>query len=91
LDIEIDESLKLEGILRELTRQVNNSPKGSRLTINDKIKLTYETSAPCEQVFADNDLVEKLKFSVLAARFPAEWREFVKVNDEEIKFSRAKM
>ncbi len=47
LDLEISPELKEEGVLRELTRQVNQSRKEANLSVNDKsVVLEYETSSP---------------------------------------------
>jgi isoleucyl-tRNA synthetase len=42
LDTALDESLKLEGLLREFTRQVNALRKQLKLTIKDKVTLVVE-------------------------------------------------
>ena len=45
LNIEISDKLKREGLIRELTRQVNSLRKKAELTINDTINLFYETDS----------------------------------------------
>jgi len=89
LNTELDESLKLEGTLRELTRQVNNLRKEQGLTISDKIKLVYNTSgAELNKLFSNSELVEKLKQSTLCLAIESGAGENkVKVNDEEIALS----
>jgi isoleucyl-tRNA synthetase len=86
LNTKIDESLKLEGLVRELTRQINNLRKEKGLTIHDKIKLSYNSSgADLKKLFASPELVEKLKQSTLTLSVeegPGE--HALKVNDEEL-------
>ena len=61
----IDDSLQDEGILRELTRQINNLRKKRGLSIQDIVGITYETSS-----LKIIEIIEKfdaeLKKSVLA-------------------------
>jgi len=46
LDLVISDELKMEGMVRELTRAINQLRKDSLLTINDKnVKLEYETGS----------------------------------------------
>jgi len=45
LDTAITEDLKVEGILRELIRAINNLRKDANLTINDQVNLIYQTDS----------------------------------------------
>ncbi|MFH1713163.1 MAG: isoleucine--tRNA ligase [Candidatus Jacksonbacteria bacterium] len=61
----IDDELREEGIVRELTRQINNLRKRQGLTIEDRVKLEYATeSEHLRQVIEKNQ--EELKKAVLA-------------------------
>ena len=67
LNFQLTDELKAEGCLRELVRNVNNLRKNAGLTINDKIKLFWQTeSVLLNKVFTDDKLSEELKRSVLA-------------------------
>ncbi len=86
LNTTIDEGLRLEGMLRELTRQINNLRKEQGLTIQDKVKLLYNTEGyDLEKLFAEEKLVEKLKQATLTSAVePGEGEHKLKVNDEEL-------
>jgi isoleucyl-tRNA synthetase len=86
LNLEMTEELKLEGLLRETTRGINNLRKKQGLTINDKVSLTYKTDgAELKKLFANVDLVEKLKQATLVSDLQeGEGKNQVKVNDEEL-------
>jgi len=76
LDVAIDEELKMEGVLRDLTRQINNLRKNQNLTISDKVVLTYSTDSEIlQKLFADKVLSEKLKSATLLSE--------IKVGDAE--------
>jgi len=60
LNIEINHELKLEGLLRELVRQINASRKEAGLTINDKITLYYQTNSDII-----DQVIEKYKDNIL--------------------------
>ncbi len=65
LDIILDDALKEEGTLRELTRQINNLRKKQGLTINDRVIIEYGTdSSTLTRVIEKYQ--EQLKEAVLA-------------------------
>jgi len=65
LNIEITEELKKEGLLRDVVRSINALRKEKGLTINDKIKIVYQTeNENLMSVFTDFN--EQLKSQVLA-------------------------
>jgi len=65
LFIEIDQSLKQEGLVRELTRKINYLRKKQGLTINDQVFLEYNTeSDQLKQTIKKYQ--DKLKQAVLA-------------------------
>ena len=66
LNTEIDESLELDGMFRELTRQINNLRKEGGLTIQDKAVLTYATDGILlNKIFAQPETREKLMQATL--------------------------
>jgi isoleucyl-tRNA synthetase len=89
LNTELTDELRAEGTLRELIRQVNNLRKNSGLTINDKIKLYWQTDgASLKKVFENDKLAEELKRSVLAKEVineATDTAEEVKVNGEVVR------
>jgi isoleucyl-tRNA synthetase len=89
LKIEISEELMLEGLVRELTRQINNLRRQKGLTIEDKVKLVYNTSGTnLQKFFSNSELVEKLKAATLLTDIESGTAENeVKINDELIKIS----
>lgn len=89
LDLEITEELKWEGLLRELTRQVNNARKEAGLTIEDTANLVYETeSSIVAEFFTKEHLVDQLtKATLLASISVGVGVSEVKVNDEKLKIT----
>ncbi|MBT7007583.1 hypothetical protein HN958_03705 [Candidatus Falkowbacteria bacterium] len=89
LKTEISDELLLEGLVRELTRQINSLRRKQGLTIEDKVKLVYNTKGlNLQKVFANQELVEKLKSATLLTEVESGDAEIeVKVNDEEIKIT----
>ena len=84
---EISEELKLEGILRELTRNINSIRKDLGLTINDRVNVFYSTDSSDIK-----NAVEKFKTalmkSVLAndiSKKEMEDASEVKINDGSVK------
>ena len=86
LNLELTEELKLEGLLREITRQVNNQRRQQGLTIEDLVSLTYNTEGEeLKKFFTNKELVEKLKQATLLSDLKeGDGETLVKVNQEEI-------
>jgi isoleucyl-tRNA synthetase len=84
LGVEISDELKLEGLLRELTRQINSYRRELGLTLNDRVKLIYSTSgAELGRLFANKDLTEQLKQATLLSGVEiGEGEKEIKVNNE---------
>lgn len=89
LSTTINEQLKQLGLLRELTRQINQWRKESGLTIKDSVKIIYQTdSAEIKALFNDKELAAKLCQATLATGIEeGEGKNLVKVNDTEIKIT----
>lgn len=87
LNIELTEELQLEGLVRELTRKVNNLRKEKGLTIHDTAKLVYNTDGKMLiKMFASEELVEKLKQATLLSEISqGKAGSEVKVNEETIQ------
>jgi len=89
LNLTIDEELKLEGLVRELTRQINSYRREKGLTLNDRVALSYQTeSEDLKKVFASKELVEKLCIATLLTEIKvAEAEKEVDAGGEKIKIS----
>jgi isoleucyl-tRNA synthetase len=92
LDLVISDELKMEGMVRELTRAINQLRKDSLLTINDKnVKLEYETGSEIlKQAIEENK--EEIKVSclcgdVVEGSFEA---KEIMINGEKIKIKLSK-
>ncbi len=87
LNIELTEELKLEGLVRELTRQINNLRKNQGLTRDDQVKLIYSTEGEqLKKLFANAESVERLKQATLLSGVEeGKGANKVKVNDEEVE------
>ena len=65
LDLNITPELKKEGLVREITRAINQMRKEQKLTVNDLVKIEYFTTDDLlKSVF--QDFTEEIKKSVLA-------------------------
>jgi isoleucyl-tRNA synthetase len=65
LNIEITDELKKEGMARELIRTINQLRKEQKLTVNDKVDLSFNTdSDEIKQAFSE--FKEKIQISVVA-------------------------
>ncbi|HLD20213.1 MAG TPA: class I tRNA ligase family protein, partial [Patescibacteria group bacterium] len=66
LNIHIDDALRKEGYVRELTRQINALRKKNNLTINDSIVLEYKTAS---SILSDvvSSYADEIKTAVLAS------------------------
>lgn len=85
LDANITDDLKLEGLKREIVRQVNVMRKNAKLTIKDKIILSWQSDSELvKKVFAQ--MVEELKKDTLSQEIKeGEAVEEVKVNGEMVR------
>jgi len=92
LNLEITEELKWEGLVREITRQINNLRKEAGFTIDDKADLVYSTeSEQLKEFFTKENFVEQLKkATLLASIIVGEGMNEVKVNEEKLKISLTK-
>ncbi len=92
LDLVISDELKLEGLVRELTRSINQLRKDSELTISDtNVKLEYETTSELLKEAIDKNK-EEIKKGCLCgeiAESSFEAKE-VSINGEKIKMRLSK-
>ncbi len=67
LDTNLTEELKVEGALREMIRTINGMRKDAGLTINDRVKIIWQSEGEiARKVFADSAMSDELLKSVLA-------------------------
>jgi isoleucyl-tRNA synthetase len=88
----ITEELKMEGLVREITRKINSVRKNNGLTISDKVKLIYSTdSEVVQKVFVNEVFREQIKEATLLSDIEqGEGEKEVKVNEEVLKISLVK-
>jgi len=89
LSVSLTDELKQEGLVRELTRQINSLRRKQGLTITDTVKLVYSTEGiELKKMFANSDLVEQLKKNTLLSAVEVGVGENeVKINDEAVSIS----
>ena len=89
IETELTDELKQEGLLRELTRNINSLRRKKGLTRDDMVKLTYSTDGTeLKKLFNNSDLVEQLKQNTrLTSVAEGGGDEEMKVNDEVMKIS----
>lgn len=86
LNTTLDEALKKEGVVRDIIRAINQLRKESRLTINDRIKLYYQTPTNFEEVWKNS--ADQIKAATLAADLVASdslAEAEVKIGEEKVK------
>jgi isoleucyl-tRNA synthetase len=84
LNLEISETLRAAGDLRELVRQVNNLRKTIGLTIGDRVKVYWQTTSHrLETVFNDKKLSTQLQSDVLAEELINEKIDLPTANQKE--------
>jgi len=86
LDVALTEELKQEGLVRELTRKINNLRRKKGLTPKDLVGLTYETDSPeLKAVLQSEGLVNILKQQTkLKTINPGKAKNKIKINGQEI-------
>ncbi|MEK7653471.1 MAG: class I tRNA ligase family protein [Patescibacteria group bacterium] len=87
LDLNLTEELKVEGVLRELARSINDLRKKQGLTVGDKVKIHWHSDGELiKKVFADQKLVEELKRATIAEEFTQQKNDGkeIGVNGEKI-------
>jgi isoleucyl-tRNA synthetase len=80
LKLEVDESLRLEGVARELVNRLQNLRKKAGLEVSNRIHIRYDGGSTADDVFSA--LGEFIKRETLARtidRGRAEWRDGVEV------------
>lgn len=65
LDVEITEDLRQQGIVREIVRSINQMRKERKLTMNDRVRILYETDDPL-LIAVIAEYSEEIKKSILA-------------------------
>jgi len=93
LDTEINEGLKLEGILRELIRTVNELRKKEGFTIGDQTKLIWQAEGNVAKVLSDEKMLAELKKATITKELQAAENDGQEatVNDERIKLQLEKV
>ncbi len=93
MNLKISEDLRLEGLSREVIRQVQNSRKNAGLNVDDRITLVLSTDSPL-LAKAISDHSEAIKKETLASHLTKEgngsYVESVKVEDFELSIRLAK-
>lgn len=86
LDVHITDSLKKEGIARELINRIQNIRKDSGLEVTDQIKLTIENHAILQEAVVENELHIKNETLTKSLEFVAEVsEEGVAIEFDDIK------
>jgi isoleucyl-tRNA synthetase len=93
LDTEITEELKVEGVMRDLVRHIQNARKNAGLNVEDRIKLSVESQHELLKRALD-DHADTVKSETLAIEIgpldtPA-YQETVKINGQEANIALSK-
>lgn len=92
LDTKITPKLKREGLMREVTRQVQNARKSAKLNVDDRIHLGLKTDT-AELKQAINEFDSEIKAETLATSLKQSvdgYRETVKIDGHELEISLTK-
>jgi isoleucyl-tRNA synthetase len=94
LNTALSETLRIEGVMRELVRHTQNARKNAGLRVEDRIKLYFDTEDPSVQA-ALNQHAETIKAETLALDLQQpitpEYTEIVKINGSEMTIHLAKI
>jgi len=75
LNLEIDDSLRLEGVAREMVNRVQNLRKKAGFEVGDRIRIRYEGGKTADCVFASlGDLVMRETLAKAADKGSADWK-----------------
>jgi isoleucyl-tRNA synthetase len=85
LDTKIDDKLKEEGLVRDLTRLINNLRKEAGLTINDKVTIYFESADKSLKKIITRNKKQLIK-NTLSQDFKEE-----KINEQSFYFSKTKI
>jgi len=80
LDITLDDSLKAEGLARELVNRVQNLRKDSGLEVTDRIELIVQAEAEIQRVLKEN--LDYIAQETLASEVT--WSELVEAEKIEL-------
>ncbi len=89
LNLEINDELRMEGALRELTRNIQAARKKMKLQMNDQINLQYSTDSEFLKnlfITLNNDLSQSVKAKSIKESELDEEALKAKIGDEEISF-----
>jgi isoleucyl-tRNA synthetase len=87
LETEITPELRQQGLVRELIRQINNLRKAQKLTVQDQVKIHWQTEAEeVAAVLADEKLAAEICQATAAVALQATTAadEAVKINEAEV-------
>jgi len=88
LDLNITEALQVEGMARELVRSINDLRKKAGLSINDTIKVSWQSQGEVlNKVFNFAEFVAELKHSTITSEFIRQDNDGqeLEINGEKIK------
>jgi len=76
LNLEIDDSLRLEGIAREMVNRIQNLRKKALFEVSDRIRIRYDGGKTADGVFASQgDLIKRETLAKTADRGSADWKD----------------
>ncbi len=88
LDTMITPELRLEGMKRDLVRQINTLRKEARLTIHDQVDFYYETASPdlqtVVQKFTDDLKISTLSGAITPGRVTVDFEKNLEISDNKI-------
>ncbi len=87
LNLAINEKLKIEGVMRDLIRQLQQTRKEADFEIDDRINLSYQKHSLFDifsSIIKDEVLIEKLQ-EVSEKPVEFDYEKEIKINGEKIK------
>ena len=76
LNLDIDDSLRLEGIAREMVNRIQNLRKKALFEVSDRIRIRYDGGKTADGVFASQgDLIKRETLAKTADKGSADWKD----------------
>jgi isoleucyl-tRNA synthetase len=76
LNLQVDDTLRLEGVAREMVNRLQNLRKKAGLEVSNRIRIRYQGGGTADEVFAaQGEFIKRETLARSAEKGPADWRD----------------